>query len=133
MNNAMQIHLACNDYRNGNPQHFIEAINIYSDDSFEPALMLTGCEVSCNIARSTGNKPRLLRLGHLRNIRLIGYVVWAGNWGWDAASVSTEDGIKIINYLMRRKWQCEEGWTDASLKWKNGESIVLADFGAIAS
>ena len=36
------IHLACNDYRNGGHQGFVESIGIFGNDNIDPMLMLTG-------------------------------------------------------------------------------------------
>lgn len=119
----VQLHLACNDYRNGNHTGYVEKVEIGTD-----ALSVTGVQLQCRIIRSENSrKPRFLKLGHLE-MRIESYVSWAGNWCWDMALVKPAHAAKVANYLKERGWYCESGWAETFAKWESGESFVADDF-----
>jgi len=58
--------------------------------------------------------PRFERLeGFVRISRrrfpVLGYHTWAGNWCWDAISVTPVVGAELLNYLKGLGWHCEGG------------------------
>jgi hypothetical protein len=123
------IHLACNSERNGFHQGFVESISIYGNDGIDPMLMLVGNRLPCGVMRSEkSHKYRFLRLGHLRNLRILSYTIWVGNWCWDAAQLSPEDTAKLVNYLKRRGWENEGGWICMGEKWDSGHVFTASDF-----
>jgi hypothetical protein len=126
------IHLACNNYRNGFHQGFVESISIDSD-GIDPMLMLVGNRLSCGVAggllgSEKSRECRFLRLGHLRNLRILSYTTWVGNWCWDSAQLSPEDTAKVVNYLKRRNWENEGGWVEMGEKWDSGHVFTASDF-----
>jgi hypothetical protein len=126
------IHLACNNHRNGFHQGHVESISIYGDDGIDPLLMLTGGRLSCGVARSEkSHKARFLRLGHLRNLRILSYTTWVGNWCWDAAQLSPEDTARLVNHLKRRGWENEGGWIEMGEKWDSGYVFTASDFSEV--
>ena len=129
------IHLACNDYRNGNFTGNVESVSIYDADAITPYLMLTGNRVSCRLLYSKNSrKPRFLYLGHLRQLRVLSFTPWAGNWCWDAAQLSPDDTAKVANYLKRRGWHCEGGYEDMGDKWEQPDYVfTTADFNEVMS
>lgn len=123
----MKITLACNDWRNGNFRGTVDAVNIEADDDIEPMLALSGNEMPCGYTYDD-NKRSGLWIGDLRDIVLLGYARWAGNWCWDMACINDDDAVRIINYLMGFEWDCDCGYGIAYRKYENAEYITAEDF-----
>ena len=124
----MQFHLACNSERDGRHLGYVEHIHLYGSD-LEPMLELHGNRLACSILRSDqSNSRHFFFLCHLRQLRILSYTTWAGNWCWDAVQLSPDDTAKLVNYLKRRGWQCETGWAVMCDLWNDGHVWTAADF-----
>lgn len=125
MSDAIILHIACNDYRNGLPQHYADAFDFGTD---APLLCLRDGRVRYRVETSpNSNKVRYLHIGRLK-VRCLGYSTWVGNWCWDAARVSIDDAARLLAYLQRSgRWTCEEGATKLFRLWHAGEPITVDD------
>lgn len=99
----MIVHLACNDWRNGSPQGWADAVKV-------GALSFVGGRVSVALEKphDLSRFPLRLRVGHVQ-VPALAYREWYGNWCWDAVEVRKVDALRIVNYLLRRQtWHIEE-------------------------
>ena len=100
MDKRWQIMLACNDYRNGMSQGFIDAAIIYPH-GIKRSLELHGPEIRCTWIR--GNRIRISR-------RVFTYATtrrWVGNWCWDAIFVDRYTARQIAATLKSRGFAME--------------------------
>lgn len=123
MTTNVKIYLSCNNPDNGNPQGYVESVQI-NVGSIEPALVLEGNRLKCRAYPTI----YVLSLGHFKKIELLNYHTWVGNWCWNMATVSAKEAVKVVNYLKRRGWHCEGGWADMCDKWENEHVFVMDDF-----
>lgn len=125
---TIDLMLAVNHYGNGMHTGRVDAVDLYTpDESVAPLLRLAGPPSRCYLSHSqNSHKPRILHIGRLR-VRILSYATWVGNWCWDQARINIEDAPRIINYLQRRGWICEEGATHLFDKYVAGKDITIDD------
>jgi len=121
------ISLACNDPRNGNPTGYVDAIQVRPDGDIESIMQLVGGRLSLRMFHSANSKkPREIKIGHII-LRIHSYSTWVGNWCWDEASADTDQVERLLAYLQRRGWTCEQGESTLYEKWERKEIITAAD------
>jgi hypothetical protein len=107
------IMLACNNPDNGEFTGECDFIE-FDSGSGDIEIRMQGRSVTVNFERkghrdggpATGDCT--LRVGRI-TIPALGYESWVGNWCWDEARVRHVFALKVLNYLIRRGWHCEEG------------------------
>lgn len=93
------VHIACNDYRNGNFCGRLEAVQ-YNE------LELVCAAGSVAISFLPQQRVRISR----RVFEYVGRKAWVGNWCWDAISMPKKEAHRLIGYLREAgRWQCEGG------------------------
>ena len=121
------ISLACNDPRNGNPTGYVDAIQVRPAGDIESLMQLVGGRLSLRMFYSANSKkPREIKIGHII-LRIHSYSTWVGNWCWDEASADTDQVERLLAYLQRRGWTCEQGESTLYEKWERKEIITAAD------
>lgn len=122
--NFWSIHLACNDWRNGNSLGQIRAIQLCAIKPFSVALSLENqFEPPATIAFSV--QGDVVRIGRKR-FHIQNYRRWVGNWCWDSIVVDNEIAAEILNHLCgmklhdQKKFTPEGGWTSMWNLYENG-------------
>ena len=122
MSARIQVLLLVNNPDNGLPLGYTECVDIGSE-----GMQLSGRKLRCYVIRAkNSHNLRFLRLGHI-SVRIDSYTRWAGNWCWDMVTVDAAGAAKIVNYLRRRQWEIESGWTSLFEKFRSGQEIAAAD------
>jgi hypothetical protein len=105
---SIHVMLCCNDWRDGNFEGRAECVEI-------EGLKMQGGSIRVN------HENGVLQFGRLKV--KASYKTWVGNWCWDMATVSAVDARRMLNYLIRQKWHCEEGACGLFDKINAGQEI----------
>lgn len=119
----IELMLCVNDVDNGLHTGRVDGIDLYDG---EIVLSLRGQPLKCDVVKSRTGKGRSLQIGHIY-VPLVSYGTWVGNWCWDSAEVSIGDAVRVVNYLRKRKWDCEQGYSNLYEMYHAGQDISLAD------
>jgi hypothetical protein len=113
----IDVMLCVNDPDNGSHTGRVDGVDLHDDDI---AMSLRGQSLKCTLVGG------VLRIGHV-TVEAITYQTWVGNWCWDCAKVQLSDAARIVNYLRRRKWDCEQGYTHLYEAFEAGKDINADD------
>ena len=95
----------------GNWRNEIDAAQIAS-------LHLAGDDIPCRIIGG-----RRLLFGDDFIIHTHGYIPWHGNMAWDSFQETIEDAVRVLEFLRRHHWDCEEGEAALFDAYERGAAI----------
>ena len=124
---AIHIMLCCNDYHNGAFLGYAESIEV-GDITMVDGRVTVGYEEKKLKDSGPAEGDATLRIGRLR-VPCLGYQTWVGNWCWDCAFVRAVHVQRILNYLIKRGFHCEQGPCALFDKINARQDITHADLG----
>lgn len=117
------VDLCVNHPDNGVHTGYVDAIRMHARGSFDALVYLNGGRLRCR--RSPDGKQ--IKIGR-EWYPITVYAAWVGNWCWDSTGFKTEDAVRLLGYLQKHGWLCEEGVSDLFDKWRAGQPITVEDF-----
>jgi hypothetical protein len=108
---TITVMLACNDYRNGNFQGFIEQVQLLD------LIELEGDPLRVSFSRGPKNPLLVVEPGLL--IQTYDHKEWVGNWCWDAVRLSIPDTFQLLEHLRAQHWSCLEAEVSLMDAWEN--------------
>ena len=124
----LTLELACNQDNSGIFMGAFDAL-ILNDRDGERLIEMDGPEIRLDYERpSTLTKCKFSRLllGKLK-INFFGMREWIGNWCWNSYSISEDNAVKVINYLLKHRWSPTEAGEDLYKKMETAKFITLED------
>lgn len=115
--------ICVNDPDNGCDTERVDGIDVESEGT-DQLLELRGQPLVCRTFQDPGGKVVQLQIGRLK-MPVYGYGSWVGNWCWDCARVDLADAVRVINYVQRRGWDCEAGWTSLYEAFAEGKEFSV--------
>lgn len=56
-----------------------------------------------------------------------GYSTWVGNWCWDAAHMTVDAVLALLNHLKAEGWDCHEAEESLYERWRRPQPLTMTD------